>query len=203
MCGLYVLRVGIPIRLVCDGSRPETVPWYRMAALARPAASRGGVRCCRDETPCETPLRAHALPVTCYFRYYLILLFSLCRVTHSSHAHTLSRTHRPETADTHSDSHNSVSSHTQSPHDSKTTAAWQQIKPQVSQPRVRGWRRPTVADGRIGRPPWSTRRAPRRPSTGTPVTTGSHDRGSTEEMSGRGNTHSPCATHEAARGSSC
>ena len=30
-----------------------------------------------------------------------------------------------------------------------------------------------------------------------------HDRGSTEEVSGRGKTRSPCAAHDAARGSSC
>ena len=176
----------------------------RYGRLALGAASCGGVRY-RDATsdtiwtPCETPLRAHALPVPCYFRYYSISLLSLCRVTHSSHAHT----HTQSQTGVRRHTHDPTVSHTQSPHDSKTTAAWPQIKPQASQPRVRGWRRPTVADGRIGRPPWSTRRAPRRPSTGTPVTTGSHDRGSTEEMSGRGNTHSPCATHEVARGSSC
>ena len=31
----------------------------------------------------------------------------------------------------------------------------------------------------------------------------SHNRGSTEEVSGRGKTRSPCAAHDAARGSSC
>ena len=129
-------------------------------------------------------------------------LYSLSAVSLTAHTRTRTHSHRPECGDTLTTVSLSLA-HTQSPHDSKTTAAWPQIKPQASQPRVRGWRRPTVADGRIGRPPWSTRRAPRRPSTGTPVTTGSHDHGSTEEMSGRGNTHSPCATHEVARGSSC
>ena len=200
MCGLYVLRVGIPIRLVCDGSRPETVPWYgRLGAASRGAAFHG-VATRHHARHLST--RACSTSNVLFSVLFNIVILSLPCHSQLTRAHAQSHTQTGDSRHTLRLTH-SVSSHTQSPHDSKTTAAWPQIKPSASQPRVRGWRRPTVADGRIGRPPWSTRRAPRRPSTGTPVTTGSHDRGSTEEMSGRGNTHSPCATHEAARGSSC